>query len=616
MKMTYFALILILTSCGNPHLIRKNKPITQLPLITDQPSLSGDFNLLKVETLLGEKELLTKITDINNSGSQIVRVFNQDPKEMEVTYQILDGSHFAFNGGNFPGTNGSCAASLESDKNCDIDLVFHADDEGVYQDKLIIIFKPKGSDLATKVIEFPLRGERKNSVVAAPLLKVAAQNGDESLNFGKTELSETISSKLIVTNVGNIPLLIDSSFEKNNSFNFEGGKYPGSEGTCNETLDINESCHLHVSFTETSKGLHSDNLVTTYKASSGKSIEMTVRTSIFGEKTPKIGTPGDLVPSEILGDSIDFGNISVGAQAAKQVEISNIGSMAVKITETTINDSKNFSFNGGKFPGTRGTCNEIVQPGNCLLDLVYKPALAGHHSGNLNIATDNGKKLTLKLSGEAKSAQACFEESEVLLSAIPKARAVAPILPYLTQSTSTSSKLQVLYGTEVNGYYSTLDMYTVKDSMVYVQYDLPELEDEVISINFGVEVQKIVLDNYKDTESLCLSTSSNVRKCSGQQFSLDSWQKLLNKRFWDKYEAPVSELYTQQFDQGKWNCGNTSCMRLKKVYNLESIFDLNSKEMQTVIRGKRVSLVFSDDTRLMKLPKLLIKTKKKVECKN
>jgi hypothetical protein len=121
---------------------------------------------------------------------------------------------------------------------------------------------------------------------------------------------------------------IDSSFEKNNSFNFEGGKYPGSEGTCNETLDINESCHLHVSFTETSKGLHSDNLVTTYKASSGKSIEMTVRTSIFGEKTPKIGTPGDLVPSEILGDSIDFGNISVGAQAAKQVEISNIGSMA------------------------------------------------------------------------------------------------------------------------------------------------------------------------------------------------------------------------------------------------------------------------------------------------
>lgn len=614
MKMTYFALIILLTSCGNPHLISKKKPITQLPLIADQPSLSGDFNLLKIETILGEKELLTKITDTNNSGSQIIRVFNQDPKEMEVTYQILDGSHFAFNGGSFPGSNGSCSANLGSDKNCDVDLVFHADDEGIYQDKLIVIFKPKGSNLATKTIEFPLRGERNNSAVATPLLKVATQNGDESLNFGKTDISETISSKLIVTNIGNVPLLIDSSFEKNNSFNFEGGKYPGTEGTCHTKLEMNESCLLHVSFNETSKGLHSDNLITKYAASTGRSAEMKVRTSIFGEKAPRVGTPGDLVPSEILGDSIDFGIITVGAQAAKQVEISNIGSMAVKITETTITGSQNFTFNGGKFPGTRGTCNEIVQPGNCLLDLIYKPSSTGNHSGNLIIATENGKNLTLKLSGKAKSAEACFEESEVLLSAIPKARAVTPILPYLTQSSDSSSKLQVLYGTEVNGYYSTLDMYTVKDSMVYVQYDLPELKDEVISINFGVEVQKIVLDNYKDTESLCLSTSSNVRKCSGQQFSLDSWQKLLNKKFWDKYKTPVSELYTEQFDQGKWNCGNTSCMRLKKVYNLENIFDLSSKEMQTVIKGKKVSLVFSDDTRLLKLPKLLIKTKKKVEC--
>lgn len=616
MKTPYFALILLLASCGNPHLISKKKAINLMPLVADHPSISEDFNLLKVETLAGDSELYTKINDVNASGSQVVRVFNQDPKEMEISYQLLDGSHFEFNGGSFPGTNGSCSASLEGGQNCDVDLVFHAEDEGIYQDKLIVTFKPQGSNLATKVIEFPLRGERKNSVVSNPQLKVAAQNGDESLNFGKTQVSESISSKLILTNIGNVTLLIDSAFEKNNSFNFAGGKFPGTEGNCEYTLEVSKSCVLDIIFNESSTGLYSDNLVTSYRSSNGSSSALkTIKTPLFGEKAPRTGTPGDLVPSEILGNSVDFGNISVGAQATKQVEITNIGSMAVKITNTVITGSQNFAFNGGKFPGTRGTCNEIVQPGNCLLDLVYKPSSTGAHSENLVISTDNNKKLTLHLSGKAKAKEACYEENEVLLSAVPKARAVAPILPYLTHASTTSSKLQVLYGTEVNGYYSELDMYTVKDSMVYVQYDLPELRDEVISINFGVEVQKIVLDNFRDTESLCLSTSSNVRKCSGQQFSLDSWQKLLNKKFWDKYETPVSNLYTEQFDQGKWNCGNTSCMRLKKVYNLESIFDLSSAEMQTVIKGKKVSLIFSDDTRLLKLPKLLVKTKKQVECK-
>ncbi len=318
---------------------------------------------------------------------------------------------------------------------------------------------------------------------------------------------------------------------------------------------------------------------------------------------------------EILGNKIDFGNVEVGSSSAKQVELTNIGSLAVKITETSFQGGSQFSYNGGSFPGLRGTCNEVVQPGNCLIDIIYKPNAIGKHTGTLTLKTDNKKSLLLSLSGKGKVKEVCYEENEIVLSAIPKARAAVPVLPYLAKAAGTDAKLQTLYGTEVNGYYSALDMYTVKDSQVYVQYEMPKIKDEVTSINFGVEVQKIVLDNFKDTESLCLSTSSNVRKCSGKEFELASWEALKNWNFWDKYSSPVSALYTEQFDQSKWNCGDKSCMRLKMVYNLESIFDLNSKEMQTVIKGEKVSLVFSDDTRMLKLPKLLIKTKKKIECK-
>ncbi len=609
-------LLLILASCGNPHLISKGKPITHLPLVIDTPSISADFNLLKVETLAGENELYTKINDTSKSNSEIINVTNQDPQEMEISYQLLDGTHFKFNGGSFPGLNGSCSANLESAKTCTVDLYFESEDEGVFQDKLIVIFKPKGSSLPTKIIEFPLKGERKNSIVASPLLKVRTQNGDENLNFGKTENDQKISSKLILSNIGNIDLNIDSQFEKNSSFTFTGDAFPGTDGTCESTLAVDESCILDITFTESTTGLYSDNLLTSYSVNqtSAKSVKQLIKTSIFGEKTKKSGTPGNLVPSEILGDKVDFGEVSVGSVNAKQVELSNIGQTAVQITKVNFTGNSEFTFNGGVFPGTRGTCSDIVQPGNCLIDIVYKPTNAAKHAGELVITTDN-KELMLHLSGKAKANSVCYEENEILLSAVTKAKAEKPVLPYLTSSKSTDSKLQVLYGTEVNGYYKTLDMYTVKNSMVYVQYHLPELIDEVTSINFGVEVQKIVLDNYKDTESLCLSTSSNVRKCSGRQFELDSWQKLINTKFWDKYKAPVSELYTEQFDQSSWSCGNTSCMRLKMVYNLESIFELSSSEMQKVVKDNKVSLIFSDDTRLLKLPKLLIKTRKQVECK-
>ncbi|GEM_PF-4231938 len=297
MKHSYLIALILLTSCGNPHLISKKKSITNLPLIAEQPSLQADFNLLKVETLAGEQELKTKITDTNKSSSQTVRVTNQDIKEMEVSYQFVDGSHFEFNGGNFPGTNGNCSNLLGDQASCDLDIIFHSEDEGVFLDKLIVTFKPKDSDLVAKIIEFPLSGERQNLVVANPLLKVVTSNGDSTLDFGKTKVDQEISGKLILLNIGNVPLEIDTEFEKDNSFNFNGGKFPGSTGSCTSELEVNQTCTLDINFKESKAGLYSDNLITTYKSAKA---EHQIKTPLHGEKTAKSVTPGDLVASEIL----------------------------------------------------------------------------------------------------------------------------------------------------------------------------------------------------------------------------------------------------------------------------------------------------------------------------
>ncbi len=610
------SILLLASACGNPHLTTNKNPIAQLPIVIEGPATGEDFNLLKVLTNSGEDKLTSLIKDISTSPSEAISITNQDEAEMEVEYKFESGEHFKFNGDNFPGTNGNCSANLQGSSTCSVDVIFESDEEGIFQDILVVTFKPKGSNLPTKVVEFPLKGERKNTVTATPMLSAKAESGADSLELGTITTEQELSAKVKLINIGNVDLKIDPSFESN-KFQYNGSKYPGKDGTCGKTLAVDQSCLIDVTFSDNGEGFYSDNLQTNYSPVNQNGTSQMASIAIYGRKIlPEVATPGELVASEILGNKVNFGTINAGGQSTKQVEITNIGKTAVKISKVNFSGDSEFTFNGGKFPGKNGTCTEIVQPGSCLLDLVYSPNSQGVNKGELTIVSgEKDKELTLHLRGKAKEQAACYEEKEVLLTAVSKSKAVTPVLPYLTKSESTSATLQVLYGTEVNGYYKPLNMYTVKDAMVYVQYDLPEIKGEVTDINFAVEVQKIVLDNYKDTESLCLSTSSEIRKCSGKQFELDSWQKLINKKFWDKYTKPVTSRYEDEYQLNSTSCGNTSCMRLKTSYNLQEIFALNHEELQAAVAGKKLSLVFSDDTRILKLPKLSIKTKTKVECK-
>lgn len=621
MKLAYVISLLMLASCGNPHLIsKKGLKGVNLPIITTPQDLKPDFNDVKIVTSQGDPELNIININIPTSDGQILVVTNQDDKEMEVSYHFETGTHFSFKGGIFPGTDGNCLpTALAPTETCKVDIVFTANDPGAYLDKLIVTFKPKDTDVPARVIEFPLYGERKNTTpIATIALKVETINGESSVKFGSALTNQLLSRKLIVTNIGQAPVTFAASFEKNKGFSFSSGKYPGSRGNCGSNLAIAESCSIEVSFIGNTVGSYTDNHVIKYKDSAfPESAGLEVKTPLSGEKKSKndnASTPGNLIASQIMGDIVDFGSASKGSKITKQVEITNTGTRSVQINKTAFSGDNSFSFNGGSYPGTRGTCGEVILKGNCLLDLVFEPNRTGSHNGILSIKNDDVKNLELKLVGKSDESGLCYEFNEVLRSPLNQEQTTSLIFPYNSTAAGTTSKLAKIYGTGVNYTYPTTGAKTVKDAQVYVQYDLEGIKDEVIDIHFGVDVQKIVLDNFKDTESLCLSTSK-IRKCSGQEFSLASWQKLKNKDFWDLNDHPVSDKYTKQFNEGNFSCGNTSCMRLKKIYDLGSIFELTSSEMQKVISSGRVNLVFSDDTRLNILPKLVVKTLKVIDCK-
>ncbi len=610
-----FSMAIVLLSlaagCGNPHL--KSDGVDNLPFIGNGGLLGDDFKALGLLTSDGESTANTVIKDTTQGLLPKVVVTNTNSQEYEVNYRFLNGNHFEFNGGTFPGINGTCDSDISTNSNCELDIIFKADNDGIYQDKLVVEYKPKNSNLTPKIIEFDLTGEKRSTPATLPSLKMTTLTGEEKLNFGKSLANEVQKARILLTNDGESAIKIKTSLEEAKNFKIDPS-YNGSD-KCTSLLKPTQSCTLGVQFIATEPGLYSDNIVTLfYKVGSSDELSK-VKMPVYGEKIKEIAVPGELVVVDLEGNVIDFKTVSAGSSASKQIIIKNIGTEAVKISEINFSGDKEFNFTKEQYPGVKGTCGEIIQPGTCILDLEFNPQELGTKEAKLNIKTSNNKELTVKMIGEGIEKQACYKEEEVKVQPLLKSQSTKLELPYLPKANGTSATLTTLYGLEVNGYYKPLDMYTVKDAQVVVQYSMPKMSGEITAISMNVNVRKIVLDNYKDTESLCISTSSGLKKCSGKEFTAENFKALKNPKFWNEYSTTVNTKYMDEFQEGQSSCGNQSCFSLKRSFRMNKLFELNKEEMNKAFGKGNVSVVFTDDTRLISLPELIVKTKKQVECK-
>src|SRR5690606_5342286 len=301
-------------------------------------------------------------------------------------------------------------------------------------------------------------------------------------------------------------------------------------------------------------GLYQDQVILSYD-------KTTVIFPILGEKVKK-KKQGPLVASEVFSNNIDFGNVKTGITVNKEIEIQNLGETIYNVKEIILDDQNVFK--------VTSTCGDIIYPGTCLIGLSYTPIEAKKDSGSLKIITKEGDSVKLNLAGTGVQDQVCQSYNEYLVVPEKSYPSAKVIFPYLKSHPSTTSKLSHLYGTEVNGYVKATDNYVVADGMVYITFKLPKMEGEITHMNFGVNVFKMIRDDYKDTESLCLS-SKGIRKCSGQEFSLNSWKKLKNTAFWDIQNKPVSDRYEKQFTNGEKQCGPFRCMSLNTQYELSDI---------------------------------------------
>lgn len=96
-----------------------------------------------------------------------------------------------------------------------------------------------------------------------------------------------------------------------------------------------------------------------------------------------------------IGGSYDFGQLPVGAQQNLIITISNSANSSIASSISEIGLAAPFSFTGGSFPGTGGSCTPSLATGStCTISITYTPATYATINDTLDIQYNNGVALT------------------------------------------------------------------------------------------------------------------------------------------------------------------------------------------------------------------------------
>lgn len=94
------------------------------------------------------------------------------------------------------------------------------------------------------------------------------------------------------------------------------------------------------------------------------------------------------------GDEVDFGKVEVGDNDTRLIGVENTGSSDV-YNIAFDNLASQFTFNGGSFPGTSGTCTNTLQAGDsCTVDIIFNPDSKSEFIENFSVSfdTDEGSE--------------------------------------------------------------------------------------------------------------------------------------------------------------------------------------------------------------------------------
>ncbi len=187
--------------------------------------------------------------------------------------------------------------------------------------------------------------------------------------MGSVSIGNSFDHELKLQATGGLDLSdIGVTITTSDPITFLGGTYPGRGGTCSLNLKSGEVCSIIVNFQPTTIASHQATLSFSYK-------------DLISSKQMSYILSADSHPILTFdyGSQYDFGNKFLSSSTDLKIKVSNTG--RVDAENISINNlAAPFTFKGGVYPGTGGTCGSRVTVGqSCDIVINYLPTNKGQH---------------------------------------------------------------------------------------------------------------------------------------------------------------------------------------------------------------------------------------------
>ena len=310
-----------------------------------------------------------------NSGGVIPHTFvitNIGGVDADNLSGALPTTDFIFEGGSYPGTTGTCPTgpgTLAPLATCDVVIHFTPQSVGNLSDTFTMTYDDGvGSGLT----------EARNVIgegVAPAFLTIS---DGATFDYGTVAENSFNDHTFTVTNTGNLAAtsFIDVAATLAAPFEYKGGAFPGSGGTCSNTISVGSNCKLVVSYDPTSIATDSDTIELQYF---NGITTVNLNRDIEGEAV----TVGLIAISD--GATFDYGDVAIGGQSDHVFTLDNTGGVPVTLMSGSgLNPP--YRFKDGLYPGTGGTCLASLANGaNCTIVVTFEPSAAGLLSDSIDI---------------------------------------------------------------------------------------------------------------------------------------------------------------------------------------------------------------------------------------
>jgi len=219
------------------------------------------------------------------------------------------------------------------------------------------------------------------------------------LDLGDVVVGRTATNAVIVTNIGNADLHIDTA---NSGIPHSASAFSADLSACAAAVPPGQNCNIAISFAPEEAGSQSTTL-TIAAVASDHAFDAPKQVTISGTGTnPTMG---------VSPATLDFGSQTIGAPTSgKTVTVSNsgIGNMHVTGAHVT-NHPNDYSISG-----CTGSTATVPQGSSCALIVVFTAQAGGDRSDTLTVSADaNNSPKTVALSGRGSGAGAILDKDHL-----------------------------------------------------------------------------------------------------------------------------------------------------------------------------------------------------------